>query len=107
MNAEPFRLAAALAYYTLSRWRFFSSPRSASRVSHSARYRARTVSRTSADGSGPKSSDAVQNTVAAASTKSSSGLATLLGSPLLVGESAVFLGDTRRKELAPLQLGSL
>lgn len=92
MNANPFRLAAALAYYTL----FSIAPLLVVAVGIAGLAFGAEAARGQIFGPiqsllGPKSADAVQNAVAAASIKSSGVLATVLGVlTLLIGASAVF-----------------
>jgi membrane protein len=92
MNANPFRLAAALAYYTL----FSMAPLLVVAVGIAGLAFGAEAARGQIFGPmqsllGPKSADAVQNAVAAASIKSSGVIATVLGVvTLLIGESAVF-----------------
>jgi membrane protein len=91
-NANPFRLAAALAYYTL----FSMAPllvvvmAIAGLVFGEEAHRARSFGPLQAI-LGPKRRGGVQNAVSAASVKSSGVLATVVGLvALLVGASAVF-----------------
>jgi membrane protein len=92
MNAKPFRLAAALAYYTL----FSIAPLLVVALGIAGLAFGEEAARGQIFGPlqsllGPKSADAVQNAVAAASIKSSGVVATLTGlGTLLVGASAVF-----------------
>jgi membrane protein len=92
MNANPFRLAAALAYYTL----FSMAPLLVVALGIAGLAFGVDAARGQIFGPlqsmlGPKSADAVQNAVAAASVKSSGVLATVLGvATLLIGASAVF-----------------
>src|SRR5262245_62293780 len=92
MNANPFRLSAALAYYTL----FSLAPLLVVALAIAGLAFGEDAARGQIFGPlqsilGPKSADAVQNAVAAASIKSSGALATSLGVvTLLVGASAVF-----------------
>jgi membrane protein len=92
MDAKPFRLAAALAYYTL----FSMAPLLVVAVGIAGLVFGEEAARGQIFGPlqsilGPQSADAVQNAVSAASVKSSGVLATLAGVvTLLVGASAVF-----------------
>jgi membrane protein len=92
MNAKPFRLAAALAYYTL----FSLAPLLVVALGIAGLAFGEEAARGQIFGPlqsllGPKSADAVQNAVAAASIKSSGVFATITGlSTLLLGASAVF-----------------
>jgi len=92
MNAKPFRLAAALAYYTL----FSIAPLLVVALGIAGLVFGEEAARGQIFGPlqsllGAKSADAVQNAVAAASIKSSSWFATVIGiGTLLVGASAVF-----------------
>src|SRR5436309_5677445 len=92
MNAKPFRLAAALAYYTL----FSMAPLLVVALAIAGLAFGVDAARGQIFGPlqsilGPKSADAVQNAVAGASIKSSGILATVLGVvTLLIGASAVF-----------------
>jgi membrane protein len=92
MDAKPFRLAAALAYYTL----FSMAPLLVVIVGIAGLVFGEEAARGQIFGPlqsvlGPKSADAVENAVSAASVKSSGVLATLAGVvTLLVGASAVF-----------------
>jgi membrane protein len=92
MNANPFRLAAALAYYTL----FSIAPLLVVALGIAGLAFGEDAARGQIFGPlqsllGAKSADAVQNAVAAASIKSSGLFATVTGlATLLVGASAVF-----------------
>jgi membrane protein len=92
MNAKPFRLAAALAYYTL----FSIAPLLVVALGIAGLAFGEDAARGQIFGPlqsllGAKSADAVQNAVAAASIKSSGLFATVTGlATLLVGASAVF-----------------
>jgi membrane protein len=92
MNAKPFRLAAALAYYTL----FSIAPLLVVALGIAGLVFGEDAARGQIFGPlqsllGAKSADAVQNAVAAASIKSSGLFATITGlATLLVGASAVF-----------------
>ena len=92
MNANPFRLAAALAYYTL----FSMAPLLVVVMGIAGLVFGEEAARGQIFGPlqsilGSKSADAVQNAVSAASVKSSGVLATIVGVvALLVGASAVF-----------------
>jgi membrane protein len=92
MNAKPFRLAAALAYYTL----FSLAPLLVVALGIAGLAFGEEAARGQIFGPlqsllGPKSADAVQNAVAAASIKSSGVFATITGlGTLLLGASAVF-----------------
>ena len=92
MNAKPFRLAAALAYYTL----FSIAPLLVVALGIAGLVFGEDAARGQIFGPlqallGAKSADAVQNAVAAASIKSSGLFATVTGlATLLVGASAVF-----------------
>jgi membrane protein len=92
MNAKPFRLAAALAYYTL----FSIAPLLVVALGIAGLVFGEEAAPGQIFGPlqsllGAKSADAVQNAVAAATIKSSSWFATVIGiGTLLVGASAVF-----------------
>ena len=92
MNAKPFRLSAALAYYTL----FSIAPLLVVALGIAGLAFGEDAARGQIFGPlqsllGAKSADAVQNAVAAASVKSSGLLATVTGlGTLLLGASAVF-----------------
>jgi membrane protein len=92
MNAKPFRLAAALAYYTL----FSMAPLLVVTLGIAGLVFGEEAARGQIFGPlqsilGPKTADAVQNAVGAASVKSSGVLATVMGVVgLLIGASAVF-----------------
>jgi membrane protein len=92
MNAKPFRLSAALAYYTL----FSMAPLLVVAVGIAGLVFGEDAARGQIFGPlqtilGPKSADAVQNAVSAASVRSSGVWATLIGgATLLIGASAVF-----------------
>ena len=92
MNAKPFRLAAALAYYTL----FSIAPLLVVALGIAGLAFGEDAARGQIFGPlqsllGAKSADAVQNAVAAASVKSSGLFATVTGlATLLLGASAVF-----------------
>jgi membrane protein len=92
MSANPFRLAASLAYYTL----FSMAPLLVVAVGIAGLVFGEEAARGQIFGPlqsilGPKSADAVQNAVGAASVKSSGITATAIGVvTLLVGASAVF-----------------
>ena len=92
MNAKPFRLAAALAYYTL----FSIAPLLVVALGIAGLAFGEDAARGQIFGPlqsllGAKSADAVQNAVAAASIKSSGLFATVTGlATLLIGASAVF-----------------
>jgi membrane protein len=92
LDAKPFRLAAALAYYTL----FSMAPLLVVAVGIAGLVFGEEAARGQIFGPlqsilGPKGADAVQNAVSAASVKSSGVSATLIGVvTLLVGASAVF-----------------
>ena len=92
MNAKPFRLAAALAYYTL----FSIAPLLVVALGIAGLVFGEDAARGQIFGPlqsllGAKSADAVQNAVAAASVKSSGLFATVTGlATLLLGASAVF-----------------
>jgi membrane protein len=92
MNANPFRLAAALAYYTL----FSIAPLLVVAVGIAALAFGEEAARGQIFGPlqsilGPKSADAIQNAVGAAAVRSSGIVATAIGVvTLLVGASAVF-----------------
>lgn len=91
-NDKPFRLSAALAYYTL----FSIAPLLVVALGVAGVVFGEEAARGQIFGPlatllGPQSADAVQNAVAAASIKSSGILATVLGiATLIVGASAVF-----------------
>jgi membrane protein len=92
LNHKPFRLAAALAYYTL----FSMAPLLVAALGIAGLVFGEDAARGQLFGPlqsllGPNSADAVQNAVAAASIKSSGIVATVAGVvTLLVGASAVF-----------------
>jgi len=92
LNANPFRLAAALAYYTL----FSIAPPLVVAVGIAGLAFGEEAARGQIFGPlqsilGPKSADAIQNAVGAASVRSSGIVATAIGVvTLLVGASAVF-----------------
>jgi membrane protein len=92
LNAKPFRLAAALAYYTL----FSMAPLLVVALGITGLVFGQEAARGEIFGPlqsllGPKSADAVQSAVAAAAIKSSGIVATVAGIiTLLIGASAVF-----------------